>query len=100
MPNDQTPSIDIAFKKDRKGVTWYGMVWYGMVWYGRSLWRIAGGRSVQVQLRIGTISIGTAGRHMCPTSRETLSTHRANEWENRNSETFCGPASNLISYCG
>ena len=37
MPNDQTPSIDIAFKKDRKGVTWYGMVWYGMVWYGRSL---------------------------------------------------------------
>ena len=37
-------------------MVWYGMVWYGMVWYGRCLWRIAGGRSVQVVFRIETAS--------------------------------------------
>ena len=27
-----------------------GRLWYSMVWYGRCLWRIAGGRSIQVLL--------------------------------------------------
>ena len=31
---------------------------YGTVWYGRCLRRIAGGRNVQVRLRIGTVSLG------------------------------------------
>ena len=31
--------------------------WYGMVWYGRILWRVAGGRSIQVLVRIGTLSL-------------------------------------------
>ena len=44
----------------------YGMVWYGIVWYGRCLLRIPGGRSVRVQLRIGTMSLGRHCGHTCP----------------------------------
>ena len=36
-----------------------------MVWkYGKRLWRIAGGRSVQARLRIGTVSLGKHCGHL------------------------------------
>lgn len=41
----------------------------------RSLWKIAGGRTVQVRLQIRD----TVTRHVRPTSRESLSRHRAME---------------------
>ena len=37
-------------------MVWYGMAWYG-IWYGRILWMVAGGRSVQVLVRIGTVPL-------------------------------------------
>ena len=41
-------------------------------WYGRSLWRMAGGRNVQVRFRIGTVPLGRHCGQACAPPRNRI----------------------------
>ena len=58
----------------------------GMVWHSRCLWRIAGGRSVHIPLRIGTVPLGRhCGQVHVPLGMHRRVQHRLagnEEWDN------------------
>ena len=49
----------------------------GMAWYGRSLWRMVGGRSVQVRLPIGTMSLSGRRTERTVCVKKLQSTNKA-----------------------